>query len=75
MPPDGQSVEGSPVGDLTHLALAFNRLTDWHDIDMLARWCPRLESLTLAGNLLVEGMCIPPPERVATPLTGLSPLR
>ncbi|KAH9901505.1 hypothetical protein C8Q73DRAFT_678068 [Cubamyces lactineus] len=53
-PPGGQRAEASPVGDLTHLALAFNRLTDWHDIDMLTLWCPQLESLTLAGNPLVE---------------------
>ncbi|KAI0333552.1 hypothetical protein GY45DRAFT_1296987 [Cubamyces sp. BRFM 1775] len=53
-PPEGQAGEDSPVGGLTHLALAFNRLADWHDIDTLTRWCPQLESLTLAGNPLVE---------------------
>ncbi|EIW60185.1 uncharacterized protein TRAVEDRAFT_164763 [Trametes versicolor FP-101664 SS1] len=43
---------GSPVGALKHLALAFNRIASWSDIDALPCWCPQLESLTLAGNPL-----------------------
>ncbi|KAI1794651.1 hypothetical protein LXA43DRAFT_995970 [Ganoderma leucocontextum] len=43
-----------PLRGLKHLALAFNRLASWRDIDTLQRWCPELESLTLAGNPLVD---------------------
>ncbi|KAI0362453.1 hypothetical protein OH77DRAFT_1467198 [Trametes cingulata] len=55
-PPDhsGGEATQSPVSGLTHLALAFNRIASWTDIDALPRWCPQLESLTLAGNPLYE---------------------
>ncbi|KAI8989734.1 hypothetical protein BD414DRAFT_414676 [Trametes punicea] len=56
-PPPGthqESSEGSPVRALKHLALAFNRIATWRDIDMLPRWCSQLESLTLAGNPLFD---------------------
>ncbi|PIL24269.1 hypothetical protein GSI_14022 [Ganoderma sinense ZZ0214-1] len=46
----------SPLRGLKHLALAFNRLTSWRNIDTLQRWCPELESLTLAGNPLVDDL-------------------
>jgi hypothetical protein len=47
--------------DFTHsigiknLALSFNDLREWTDIDSLSRWCPTLETLSLRGNPLVEG--------------------
>ena len=41
---------------LKHLSLASNGLGSWTDIDKLSAWCPALESLTLAGNPLVEGI-------------------
>ncbi|KAI0807698.1 hypothetical protein C8Q74DRAFT_81996 [Fomes fomentarius] len=44
----------SPLRELKHLALAFNRISTWYDIDILQRWCPDLESLTLAGNPLID---------------------
>ncbi|KAH9857205.1 hypothetical protein C2E23DRAFT_806938 [Lenzites betulinus] len=44
----------SPVRGLKHLALALNQIASWSDIDALPHWCPRLESMTLAGNPLVE---------------------
>ena len=50
-----QSETASPLHDLKHLALAFNRLSTWADMDMLQRWVPQLESLTLAGNPLIDG--------------------
>ncbi|KAI0748566.1 hypothetical protein C8Q80DRAFT_1103758 [Daedaleopsis nitida] len=57
-PPPGslETVSGSTWArgllGLNHLALAFNRLAAWADIDMLPIWCPNLESLTLTGNPL-----------------------
>jgi len=44
----------TPLMHLKHLSLSFNRLNTWRDIDVLSLWCPALESLTLAGNPLVE---------------------
>nr|VWO94838.1 Adenylate cyclase [Ganoderma boninense] len=44
----------SPLRGLKHLALAFNRLASWRNIDTLQGWCPELESLTLAGNPLID---------------------
>ncbi|KAI0647367.1 hypothetical protein C8Q79DRAFT_908297 [Trametes meyenii] len=44
----------SPVRGLRHIALAFNHLASWHDVDALPLWCPALESLTLTGNPLFE---------------------
>lgn len=40
---------------LKHLALSFNGLETWSDIDSLSQWCPTLETLGLRGNALVEG--------------------
>ena len=40
---------------IRHLALSFNRLESWHDIDALVSWCPNLESLMLGGNPLAIG--------------------
>ncbi|EMD38216.1 hypothetical protein CERSUDRAFT_113365 [Gelatoporia subvermispora B] len=51
-PPDGPQ---DALGSLKHLALSFNRLTRWRDIDALPLWCPQLQSLTLCGNPLAEG--------------------
>ncbi|CAL1705710.1 unnamed protein product [Somion occarium] len=45
----------SPVRNLNHLALSFNALAEWTDIDHLVHWCPHLESLKLTGNPLMEG--------------------
>ncbi|CDO73583.1 hypothetical protein BN946_scf185014.g53 [Trametes cinnabarina] len=57
-PPSGQPTDdshgASPVRAVKHLALAFNRITSWHDVDALPLWCPELESLTLTGNPLFE---------------------
>ncbi|KAF8623561.1 hypothetical protein AX15_006331 [Amanita polypyramis BW_CC] len=47
-----------------HLALSFNRLRSWRDIDALASWCPSLETLTIAGNPLAIEM-----ERFLRPFT------
>lgn len=52
IPPLGQ--ECSPLQSVRSLALSENRLNDWQDIDRLAQWYPRLESLNLAGNPLTE---------------------
>ncbi|KAI0672908.1 hypothetical protein C8Q78DRAFT_1187012 [Trametes maxima] len=46
--------EDSPVHRLRHIALAFNHIASWRDVDALPLWCPALESLTLSGNPLVE---------------------
>lgn len=54
-PKDNESVSPSPLQRINHLALAFNRIATWYDIDMLHHWCPELESLTLAGNPLIDG--------------------
>ncbi|KAL7283642.1 hypothetical protein ACG7TL_003078 [Trametes sanguinea] len=58
IPPSEQHGEESPAGSsvraLKHLALAFNRIATWRDIDALPLWCPELDSLTLAGNPLLE---------------------
>ncbi|KAI0928952.1 hypothetical protein AcV7_008711 [Taiwanofungus camphoratus] len=43
-----------PLIHLKHLSLSFNRLKTWHDIDVIPIWCPELQSLTLAGNPVVE---------------------
>ncbi|TBU35667.1 hypothetical protein BD311DRAFT_707861 [Dichomitus squalens] len=48
------AAQPSPLAGLKHLALAFNGLASWRDIDTLPRWCPELESLSLAGNPLVD---------------------
>ncbi|RPD80376.1 hypothetical protein L226DRAFT_500829 [Lentinus tigrinus ALCF2SS1-7] len=48
------TVSRSPLHGIKHLALAFNRIATWHDIDMLQHWCLELESLTLAGNPLID---------------------
>lgn len=37
---------------LKHLSLSFNRLKAWSDVDALSLWCPKLETLSLAGNPL-----------------------
>lgn len=47
-------VSSSPIQSLKHLALSFNALKTWADIDRIARWCPELESLKFIGNPLVE---------------------
>ncbi|KAI0822831.1 hypothetical protein BC628DRAFT_1387870 [Trametes gibbosa] len=44
----------SPIQGLKHLALALNCIAFWSDIDALPGWCPHLESMTLAGNPLVD---------------------
>ncbi|KAI0723930.1 hypothetical protein C8T65DRAFT_734439 [Cerioporus squamosus] len=49
-----ETVSLSPLRGIKHLALAFNRIATWYDIDMLQHWCPELESLTLAGNPLID---------------------
>lgn len=48
------SPECSPIQNVQSLALSANRLDDWQDLDRLSQWCPRLESLNLAGNFLSE---------------------
>ncbi|KAH9945843.1 uncharacterized protein BXZ73DRAFT_86099 [Epithele typhae] len=54
-PPKGTSNKPihSPLRSVKHLALAFNLLATWPDIDVLHEWAPGLESLTLAGNPLM----------------------
>jgi Leucine-rich repeat (LRR) protein len=48
--------EASPLLlGIKHLALSFNDLRTWRDIDSLSQWCPTLETLSLRGNHLVEG--------------------
>ncbi|KAI0076461.1 RNI-like protein [Panus rudis PR-1116 ss-1] len=47
-------VAQSPIRHLKHLALSFNKLTEWIHIDRLAVWCPQLESLKLTGNPVSE---------------------
>ena len=49
------------LAGIRHLALSFNHLKSWIDIDALAAWCPNLESLMLGGNPLAVGMFPPPP--------------
>ncbi|KIM86184.1 hypothetical protein PILCRDRAFT_816109 [Piloderma croceum F 1598] len=39
---------------IKNLALSFNDLRTWRDIDSLSQWCPTLETLSLRGNYLVE---------------------
>ncbi|KAK2466834.1 hypothetical protein APHAL10511_001092 [Amanita phalloides] len=41
-----------PLVGIKHLALSFNQLRSWHDVDALTSWCPNLETLTLGGNPL-----------------------
>ena len=53
---------------ISHLALSFNRLQLWHDIDALAAWCPNLESLMLGGNPLAVGTFFPLPWVYTVPL-------
>ncbi|KAI6109640.1 hypothetical protein F5141DRAFT_1004120 [Pisolithus sp. B1] len=48
------SLECSPIQSVQSLALSANRLDNWQDLDRLSQWCPRLESLNLAGNPLTE---------------------
>jgi hypothetical protein len=49
--------EASPrLFGIKHLALSFNDLRAWRDIDSLSQWCPTLETLSLRGNHLVEGV-------------------
>ncbi|KAI0636670.1 hypothetical protein C8Q77DRAFT_1050282 [Trametes polyzona] len=50
----GPGVRRSLFPELRHLALAFNRIASWSDIDALPHWCPQLESLTLAGNPILD---------------------
>lgn len=50
-----EDAASSSIRALKHLALASNFLATWTDIDRISHWCPELESLTLAGNPLVEG--------------------
>ena len=48
--------EASPLLlGIKNLALSFNDLRIWCDIDSLSQWCPTLETLSLRGNPLVEG--------------------
>jgi len=51
----GQGLE-EPNGlfQLRHLALSHNGITSWSCIDALAVQCPKLESLSLTGNPLIE---------------------
>ncbi|KAG6334735.1 hypothetical protein ID866_4353 [Astraeus odoratus] len=44
----------SPIENVKQLALSANQLAVWQDVDRLAQWCPRLETLSLAGNPLTE---------------------
>ncbi|KAI6166847.1 hypothetical protein EDD17DRAFT_1541543 [Pisolithus thermaeus] len=48
------SLESSPIRHVQNLALSANRLDNWQDLDRLSQWCPRLESLNMAGNPLTE---------------------
>lgn len=48
--------EASPILlGIKNLALSFNNLRTWRDIDSLSQWCPTMETLSLRGNHLVEG--------------------
>ncbi|TFK94748.1 RNI-like protein [Polyporus arcularius HHB13444] len=51
---DREAASPPTLRGIKHLALAFNRIATWYDIDMLQHWCPELESLTLAGNPLID---------------------
>ncbi|KAL4077235.1 hypothetical protein V8B97DRAFT_1915339 [Scleroderma yunnanense] len=44
----------SPLQSVQNLALSMNGLNHWKDVDRLTQWCPKLESLSLAGNPLSE---------------------
>lgn len=46
----------APLCNLTSLSLAQNNLSKWLDIDRLSLWCPALETLSLIGNPIYEGM-------------------
>lgn len=45
----------SPIRYLKQLALSFNALKSWGDIDRIPLWCPELEGLKLTGNPVEEG--------------------
>ncbi|KAF8636511.1 hypothetical protein AX17_003325 [Amanita inopinata Kibby_2008] len=44
------------IPGIKQLALSFNRLKSWRDIDAIASWCPNLETLMLGGNPLAVEM-------------------
>ncbi|KAL4248489.1 hypothetical protein ABKN59_007766 [Abortiporus biennis] len=44
----------SPIRTVRHLALSFNSIRTWKDVDRLPLWCPALESLKIVGNPLIE---------------------
>lgn len=46
---------GQTLG-VKHLSLSFNRLESWADVDALSAWCPALNTLTLNGNPLFDGV-------------------
>ena len=51
-----ESGRASPIHNLTYLAVSFNGLRSWSDIDNLCCWCPHLEALKVSGNPLTEGL-------------------
>lgn len=50
------NAQPSAIAQLKHLSLTVNSLADWQDLDHLRSWCPVLESLSITGNPLVEGV-------------------
>lgn len=45
----------SPVHNLKYLAVTFNRLKAWSDVDRIPTWCPNIEALKVTGNPFTEG--------------------
>ena len=45
----------SPVRNLKYLAVTFNHLKSWSDVDRIPTWCPNLEALKVTGNPFTEG--------------------
>lgn len=56
---DERAYDSPLLPRLKHVSLMSNALKDWKDVDRLGAWCPTLESLTLAGNPLLEGSLHP----------------
>lgn len=44
---------------LRHIGLSSNRLERWCDIDALCAWFPDLQTLSISGNPLVDGVWTP----------------